>query len=339
MTPARAVLLLALALGGAAAAQTPLSLPAGAVATHDSVEDPGRYALPTGRFGTGAAPALPLEGRIHLRAWRLPDGGPGPLALARALRRQLEQAGFEILLDCAAADCGGFDYRIGTRVLPPPAMEVSLTAFHALSARRGDPAPAHLNLLISRSEGGGWVQAIEATPGTAPAPALVPPGAAATGDPSGDASDAAARPVAAGAAPPETAPETAPAPGAPDDSPLLKALRSQGRVVLDGVDFAPGARRPDAAAAAALEPLAAALRADPGLRLMLVGHSDDTGTLAANIALSRARAAAVRTVLVERFGIDGRRLEAQGAGFLAPRAPNTSDAGRARNRRVEAVLR
>jgi len=312
------LMLVALLLGGMAPAQTPLNLPAGATATHGSVADPGQYALPTGRFGADATPVETLEGRVHTRAWRLPDGGPGTLALAQSLRPQLERAGFEILLDCATAECGGFDYRIGTRVLPPPAMEVSLTDFRVISARRTGADPAHLNLLISRTGGGGWLQAIEVVPSVAAAPALAEP------------------------APQEPREDVQDEPGIdadPDAPPLLEALLAHGRVVLDGVDFASGAQQLDDSAISALEPLALALRADPDLRVMLVGHSDDTGSLAANIALSRARAAAVRTTLIERFDIDRSRIEAEGAGFLAPRAPNTTDSGRALNRRVEAVLR
>lgn len=312
----RVVLALLLLTAGAATAQTPLKLPSGAVRTHQSVEDPGQYALPVGPITFSGALIEPLEGRVEIRAWRLPDGGAGTLATMRALRPQLADAGYEVIFDCAAAACGGFDYRVGTRVLPPPAMEVNLTDFRVLSGQSAEDPPRHINLLVSRTGGGGWVQAIEVLPsGAAPLELDVPPAVA-------DATVPA----------PET---TLPA----SDDPLAAMLRSRGRMVLEGVTFASGTRTLAEESVSALKPLADAMASEPALNIMLVGHSDDTGGLDQNIALSRARAQAVRQVLISRFGIEGGRIEAAGAGFLAPLVPNTSDAGRARNRRVEAILR
>ena len=71
----------------------------------------------------------------------------------------------------------------------------------------------------------------------------------------------------------------------------------------------------------------------------IVGHTDDTGTLASNLALSEERAAAVKQALVTEHGIEAGRLETRGVGPLAPVSNNTGDQGRALNRRVEIVQR
>ena len=84
--------------------------------------------------------------------------------------------------------------------------------------------------------------------------------------------------------------------------------------------------------------MAAWLKAHPDLRVTLVGHTDATGTLAGNVALSRQRAAAVRDWLIRHFGTDAAQLDAQGAGYLAPRASNQTAEGRQKNRRVEVML-
>lgn len=78
------------------------------------------------------------------------------------------------------------------------------------------------------------------------------------------------------------------------------------------------------------------LRADPALRISIDGHTDDTGDAAHNQRLSEARAQAVVASLVAQ-GIDASRLEAKGYGQTQPVADNTSEEGRARNRRVELV--
>ena len=89
---------------------------------------------------------------------------------------------------------------------------------------------------------------------------------------------------------------------------------------------------------ATLERLAELLTAEPALRIALVGHTDAVGGLEDNIALSRKRAEAVRQWLIDGHGVASDRLEARGAGYLAPRASNLTEAGREANRRVEVVL-
>ena len=73
--------------------------------------------------------------------------------------------------------------------------------------------------------------------------------------------------------------------------------------------------------------------------MYIVGHTDMTGRFQHNHTLSEARARAVVAALVENYGIAVSRLEGHGVGPLAPLAANTSERGRAKNRRVELVAR
>lgn len=70
----------------------------------------------------------------------------------------------------------------------------------------------------------------------------------------------------------------------------------------------------------------------------LAGHTDNIGTEEYNQGLSERRAAAVRQVLVDRFGIAPARITSTGYGESQPVASNATPAGRERNRRVESVL-
>ncbi|HKZ52316.1 MAG TPA: DUF4892 domain-containing protein [Candidatus Acidoferrales bacterium] len=79
------------------------------------------------------------------------------------------------------------------------------------------------------------------------------------------------------------------------------------------------------------------LQENPSLKLYVVGHTDSVGQLTYNLDLSKRRAEAVVAALVNRYKIAAARLHAEGVGPLAPVAPNTSDEGRAQNRRVELV--
>jgi outer membrane protein OmpA-like peptidoglycan-associated protein len=76
---------------------------------------------------------------------------------------------------------------------------------------------------------------------------------------------------------------------------------------------------------------------DPTRRVRIEGHTDNRGGANLNQVLSQRRAEAVRDALIER-GVDGDRLRAVGLGADAPVAPNDTDDGRARNRRVEIIV-
>ena len=76
------------------------------------------------------------------------------------------------------------------------------------------------------------------------------------------------------------------------------------------------------------------LKANPTWRMLIEGHTDDSGDAATNQRLSLERAKAIRDLIVAG-GIDGRRLAVQGYGETRPLTDNSTPEGRARNRRVE----
>jgi OOP family OmpA-OmpF porin len=76
------------------------------------------------------------------------------------------------------------------------------------------------------------------------------------------------------------------------------------------------------------------LKEFPDVRINIVGHTDDIGTPEFNLDLSRRRAAAVKKYLVDK-GIDESRITTDGKGATDPVVPNTSEANRAKNRRIE----
>jgi OOP family OmpA-OmpF porin len=76
----------------------------------------------------------------------------------------------------------------------------------------------------------------------------------------------------------------------------------------------------------------------PDVIVELEGHTDSRGTEAYNLSLSERRAAAVRQVMISRFGVAGSRISSQGFGESRPEASNDTVAGRADNRRVITVI-
>jgi OOP family OmpA-OmpF porin len=118
---------------------------------------------------------------------------------------------------------------------------------------------------------------------------------------------------------------------------LAKALDATGSVALHNILFDTGKATLKPESAAALAPVGELLKNDAALKLEIQGHTDNVGQPAANLKLSQDRAAAVKAYLVQTFGITAARLTTSGFGDTKPLAPNTAEAGRAQNRRVELV--
>lgn len=286
-------------LAGPIAAQE-LNLPDTARQVSNRTSALDSYDLPIGVFADGTVPSRTIEGQIERLTWRLQAGSSTTLQILAPLRDQLQAQGFEIIFECEARGCGGFDFRFGTEVVPTPDMYVAIHDYRFLSATRGDEV---LSLLVSRNPPDGYLQMIRVTPaGAQPAPPLVIE---------------------------ETADSSAG---------LLSDLGRDGHVILDDLHFRTGEVALGEGPFASLTLLADYLADNPGTRLALVGHTDDTGDLQANIAVSTKRAEAVRARLIETYGVAADRIEAQGVGYLAPITSNATPAGRDINRRVEAVL-
>jgi len=299
---AAAALLVLTALPGAA---FELTLPQGARQVSERISDLGSYALPLGPFDGSTVPDREIEGRIERQTWRIESGGLTTLQVLAPLRDQLEAAGFELVFQCRDIECGGFDFRFKTEVVPAPDMYVDIRSYRFISATRG--ADEAISLLVSHNRSATYVQVVYVNRDGADAPAPLP---LATEDPT-----------------PETAPGD-----------LIETLQARGHVVLGDLVFESGSATLDPAEYASLEKLSAYLKNNPGLKVGLVGHTDAVGSLDQNISLSKRRAQSVRTRLVDKWGIAPDRIEAEGMGYLAPVASNLTPEGRDANRRVEVIL-
>ena len=122
-----------------------------------------------------------------------------------------------------------------------------------------------------------------------------------------------------------------------DAAALQQGLEAMGHVAVYDILFDTGKSEIKPESEAALKEIASLLQQSPALKLHVVGHTDNTGDLAANMNLSQARAAAVVTALTARHGVAAGRLAAFGAGPYAPVASNSTEEGKAKNRRVELV--
>jgi OOP family OmpA-OmpF porin len=122
-----------------------------------------------------------------------------------------------------------------------------------------------------------------------------------------------------------------------DTDVLYDALTSKGRWATHGILFATGKADLQPESRPVLKEIAAALKQHGDLKILIEGHTDNVGTPAANLALSDARAAAVKAALVADHGAAGDRITTRGFGDSKPATPNATANGRAQNRRVEIV--
>ncbi|WP_299423770.1 OmpA family protein [uncultured Shimia sp.] len=276
----------------------------------------------------GTVATIPVAGTLRKRSWRFSSGFPGTGSVNAEIAAQLLDDGYELILSCDAAGCGGFDFRFGIDVLLPPQMFVDLSDYFYLSARREtDQGPEAVAALVSRTAQAGMVQIYDIRPDSVAAPAPTEPSAPIDPPKVADQPQPAAAPeVTTPVTPPETATD------------IAKTLAQSGHVVLSDLSFETGASKLSKGPFASLEALATFLKDDPNRRIALVGHTDSKGSLAANTSLSQKRAAAVRNHLINAHGVPKSQVEAQGAGYLAPIATNLTEEGRMLNRRVEAVL-
>lgn len=120
---------------------------------------------------------------------------------------------------------------------------------------------------------------------------------------------------------------------------LLKdKIASEGKVVLDGIFFETGKDILKDTSKPSLNIISTYLSENSSRKFYVVGHTDDTGNLESNLSLSEKRANAVVEALV-KMGSNNTQLSSHGVGPFAPASNNSSDDGKAKNRRVELVLR
>jgi OmpA-OmpF porin, OOP family len=119
-----------------------------------------------------------------------------------------------------------------------------------------------------------------------------------------------------------------------DASSLQDEINKTGHVAVYGILFDTGRATLQDSSTSTLSEIVKLLQEDMALKLRIEGHTDNVGPAAANQTLSQKRADTVRTWLVGH-GIAADRLTAKGFGDTQPIADNSTDDGRAKNRRVE----
>lgn len=290
-----------------------IKVPAAVVKSDDGVLSAAKYAE--------------ASGQRWRMMYRIPDGR-SPIEVVRNYQQQLKEKGYTAVYDCADDACGGdtSSYDGGTS-----ADTFINTLYPRADFRNYDDAAA------ARCAGGAFITSVRYAvlqhEKTGELLALVThrPG------------------IVSGSCPEEewkkhlfatvvyVKPKTMETNMKLEASALEKAMGETGKVAIYGILFDSGLAAIKPESKPSLDEIAKLLKKETKLTLHIVGHTDGEGALAANFDLSKRRAEAVRAALVKDYGIAAARLTANGVASLAPVAPNTTDEGRAKNRRVELV--
>jgi outer membrane protein OmpA-like peptidoglycan-associated protein len=256
------------------------------------------------------AKSLRVEGKVARISYRVP-GGASSLAVQRSYETALRGAGFEVLFACSNAECGA-QRTFGQALYMRPTGYLEIMHGYPksqryLAARRSSPqGEVHVALFVveheytsKRVDLGAVLADLTVVEAKPLDPNLIQV----------------------------------------DASVMKKAIAESGHVAVYGIHFDTNKTEIKPESGPALAEIGKLLQESPGMRLFLVGHTDNTGEFSFNMDLSRRRAEAVAAALVAKYGVSQDRLNSIGVGPLAPVAPNGSEEGRAKNRRVELVER
>jgi outer membrane protein OmpA-like peptidoglycan-associated protein len=121
-----------------------------------------------------------------------------------------------------------------------------------------------------------------------------------------------------------------------DADALKSSIASTGKAVAEGIFFEADKAVVKPESGPAIEEIVKLLKQNPALKLYVVGHTADSGSLESGLKLSGERADAIVKALVSK-GVAASRLKAAGLGPYCPAASNRTEEGKAKNRRVELV--
>ncbi len=117
------------------------------------------------------------------------------------------------------------------------------------------------------------------------------------------------------------------------------ALLKEGKYSTTGIYFATGSAQIKPESHGVIKEIADALKDNLGIKIEIIGHTDNVGNAASNQKLSEQRAEAIKMYLTKNFNIDNSRISVSGKGPSKPVGSNATAEGRAQNRRVEFVLK
>jgi OOP family OmpA-OmpF porin len=239
-----------------------------------------------------------LEGKVTKFKYSVPAGKSG-LEIARSYQNALQKAGFQILYTCdGKTGCFSPKFPFGSNV-----MASGMWCYNCTESTR------YVGAKLSRPTGDAYVTVVVNVDSYAGGTwlSVIEP-----------------KPMAAGTV-------------SVNAAAMANDISTAGHASIYGIHFDTGKATLKPESDGTLAEIGKLLASNPQLKLHVIGHTDNVGVAAANLALSKQRAEAVVAALTAKHKVAPARVQAAGVGSLAPVATNRTEDGRARNRRVELV--
>ncbi len=118
---------------------------------------------------------------------------------------------------------------------------------------------------------------------------------------------------------------------------MEEGISKNGHIAVYDIHFDTGKSSIKPESADALKNIADYLNAHKDKKFIIVGHTDNTGDFEANLKLSLERAQSVVNELISKYTVKSEQLKVYGDGQTAPVTSNSTEEGKAKNRRVEIV--
>ncbi|RLD86191.1 MAG: hypothetical protein DRJ07_01405 [Bacteroidetes bacterium] len=118
---------------------------------------------------------------------------------------------------------------------------------------------------------------------------------------------------------------------------LNKSISANGHMAIYDIHFDTGKSKIKSKSSEALKIIAKYLNSHSDKKYLIIGHTDNVGDFDANLKLSQERSVAVMNELINKYEVEGDQIKAYGNGSTSPVESNSTDKGKAKNRRVEIV--
>jgi len=218
------------------------------------------------------------------------------------IKTHLYKEGFEVIFECDFRSCGSFNFRFNANIVNEPQMHVDLGDYKFITLKASTSDKINfITYIISKGSNIGYVQL------NAYGKNLSKKNNSKTNKGFND-----------------------------NWIPNFNDLK--GSIILQGLRFKTGSSDITDANIKILSSLANYLILNDSEKIILVGHTDASGSLKNNIMLSKERAESVKNLFVAQFNVNPDQIATNGVGFLAPIASNETEKGRDQNRRVEVII-
>jgi len=279
-----------------------LSIPSGVELGYEKLSKNDPFYIVSGKNGILPERKNSNSSMMLQQVWKIKNFNKTTNELAQEIKNNISLNDYEIIFECDFKSCGGFEFRFNSNILDMPEMFVNLGNYWFLTVKAiNSEKIKFISYVVSIGKKTAYIQ---------------------TNQFGNNLEEILKRKNSTG---------------------LSKGLSSnfndnKGSIIVKGLKFKTGSADILESDLKILSDLANFLILNKKEKIILVGHTDASGSLEGNIKLSKDRAETVRKLFIRKFDVNPNQISINGVGSLSPIATNNTEAGREKNRRVEVII-